>query len=155
MNPGRVIRAGNIGPPRDAAPEFDLTNVVPFARRGEVSAGTAPEISVKPADRPLGLSVPRRARLAALIVCSAAAHAAFYLPFAREPEPMASLGEMVISAEIVIGTNTPAGPVAEQGQAQASAPEPAKPPEPTVDRPNPELPQPEPPKPDVALSEPP
>ena len=93
--------------------------------------------------------------MAALIVCSAAAHAALYLPFAREPEPMASLGEMVISAEIVIGTNTPAGPVAEEGQAQASAPEPAKTPEPTVDRPNPELAQPHPPKPDVALSEPP
>jgi periplasmic protein TonB len=155
MKPGRVIRAGNFEPPHDAAPEFDLTNVVPFARRGEVSAGTAPEISVKPADRPIGLFAPRRARLAALIVCSAAVHAALYLPFVREPEPMASLGEVVISAEIVIGTNTPTGPVDEQGRAQASAPEPAKTPEPTVDRPNSELAQPEPPKPDVALSEPP
>jgi protein TonB len=151
MSTGRAIRIDGT----EVTPELERSNVVPFARRASGAAHAAPEISVDPADRPAGPLVPRRARLAALILCSAAAHAALYLPFAREPEPMASLGEIVISAEIVIGTNTAAGPLDEQGQAQASAPEPARASEPTVDRPHTELAQPEPPKPDVAPTEPP
>jgi periplasmic protein TonB len=155
MNPIRAIRADTVKAPPHAAPEFDLTNVVPFARREGAPARTAPPISVAPADRPTAGFAPKRARLAALIVCSAAAHAALYLPFAREPEPMASLGEMVISAELVIGTNTPAGPLDERGQAEASAPEPARAPEPAIDKPNVELAQPAPSKPEIAPAEPP
>jgi protein TonB len=150
MNSGRAIRAGRTGLP---AAELDRTNLVPFARRGEASARGAPEVLVAPADRPIELFARQRARLVALIVFSAAAHAALYLPFAREPEPMASLGEVVISAEIVIGTNAPAGPADEQGQAQASAPEPAKTPEPVLDPPDPALAQAEPPKPETAVTQ--
>jgi protein TonB len=153
MSSGRAIRTDSIGTP-DAAPDLDLTNVVPFARRAAPPARAAPEISVAPSDRSRGPTASTRARLAALIICSAAAHAALYLPFAREPEPMASLGEMVITAEIVIGTNTPEGTVDEQGQAQASAPEPARTPDPAPDRQATELADARPPEPDGAASEP-
>jgi periplasmic protein TonB len=143
MNRSRAMGADIVESPGDAAPEFDQTNVVPFARRDGTSARSAPTISVKPADRPMGSFAPRRARLVALIICSAAAHVALYLPFGQEPEPMASLDEQVISAEIVLGTTREAGLTNRDGDAPLSAPEPARTAEPAVEEPKPAEPEPE------------
>jgi protein TonB len=138
-----------------AAPEseFDLSNVVPFAR-GRREPSAAPPISTSPADRFFGPLTSNRERFAALVVCSIAAHAALYLPFMREPEPMSSIGEIAITAEIVLGANTPAGNAAQTGDAEASAPTPAQDPDPQPDaKPEPELAQTEPPKPEPRQAE--
>jgi protein TonB len=140
----------------EAAPEseFDFSNVVPFAR-GRREHSAAPPISVSPADRFFSTLTSNRERFAALVVCSIAAHAALYLPFMREPEPMSSIGEIAITAEIVLGANTPAGNAAQTGDAEASAPTPAQDPNPQPDgKPEPELAQTEPPKPEAEVAKP-
>lgn len=125
------------------APEVDHNNVVPFVR-GRREPAAVPAIPVSPADRVMGALATSRWRLAAFVICSAAVHAALYLPFIREPEPMASIGEIAITAEIVLGASTPAGVAARAGDAEAS-PTPAQEPEP---KPKPE------PEPEVATAEP-
>src|SRR5688572_517474 len=90
-----------------AFPEFDEEErgrVVDFrdaAARLRASApcatDTAPAIAVSPSDRLTLETATRRGKWAALLACSIAAHLALYLPFARDPDPMASIGEHVIT----------------------------------------------------------
>ena len=138
------------------AAEVDFGNVVPFAR-GRRERSASPPIAVSPADRFFGALTANRGRLAGFLVCSIVAHAALYLPFMREPEPMSSIGEIAITAEIMLGANTHAGHAAQAGEAEVSAPTPAQDPKPEPEvKPEPELTQAEPPKPapEIATTEP-
>ncbi len=131
------------------ATEVDLSNVVPFSRASREAAVPAPAIAVSAADRFAGALSTGRGRLALFVVCSIAAHIGLYLPFAREPEPMTSIGEIAITAEIVLGTNTPAGNAAQSGDAETSTPTPAQDPNPQPEaKPEPEAAQTEPPNPE-------
>ena len=111
--------------------------VVPFARgrRDSRPETAASEIIVAGSDRPLpALTGGSRFRWTAALLCSMAAHAALYLPFQREPPPMASIGLETLSVEIVLGANEDAGIARERGVAEQTAPTPAQTPEPTVER---------------------
>src|SRR3954469_12785612 len=97
-------------------------NVVPFQRP------QAPEIGL-PSDAARAVSVGRardRISLLAFVALSLVAHAGFLLALSREPPPLASVGEEVISIEIVVGATAPAGVAqapGEQDVQAAAAPE--------------------------------
>jgi protein TonB len=101
-------------------------NVVPFQR------AQAPEVAL-PTDaaRP---AIPARAHdripLLAFAMLSLMAHAGLLLALSREPAPLASIGEQVISLEIVVGATAPAGVAQAPGEQEvqaAAAPEPPQP----------------------------
>lgn len=103
----------------------DLTNVVPFARPRAVRA--APEIA--PPDKvrvPPGGRARERAALLAFAMLSLALHAGALWALSSEPTPFVSIGEQVISLEIVVGATAPAGIAQTPGESevQAAAPEP-------------------------------
>ncbi len=89
----------------------DLSNVVPFARRRPGPERRAPAIAVADQDRPAPhvLGRDRRHHLAMLAGASLAVHASLFAAFNREPPPLASIGEISISAELVLGTDRAAG----------------------------------------------
>ncbi len=71
-----------------------------------------------------------RLRLLAFAVLSLAVHAGLFVAFWRDPVPLASIGEQVISLEIVIGATAPAGVAQAPGENEvqaAAAPEPQQP----------------------------
>jgi protein TonB len=122
-----------------ALSEADLTNVVPFPGAGRKAAGRAPPpIASAPADGPAvtRAGASERARWVACLICSIAAHAALYLPFEREPDPMASIGLEAITVDIVLGADQAAGIAAQPSEAEAPTstaakePDPAEPPKP-------------------------
>jgi len=124
--------------------------IVPFARwrRHGGAESAAPEIILAGSDRALpALTGKARLRWTAALLCSMAAHAALYLPFQREPPPMASIGLETLAVDIVLGANEDAGLARERGVAEQSALTSVQTPEPAVDpRPKPEIPQAEPQK---------
>jgi len=66
-------------------------------------------------------------RLLAFAVVSLALHAGVLMALSREPAPLASIGEQVISLEIVVGATAPAGVAPAPGEQEvqaAAAPEP-------------------------------
>jgi protein TonB len=109
----------------DAAPDLasaDLSNVIPFARPRAVHP--APEV-LPPSDaaRPAAGGLTReRMRLAAFAAISLFVHGALFAAFWREPEPLASIGEQVISIEIVVGATAPAGVAQAPGESDAQTP---------------------------------
>jgi protein TonB len=119
-------------PPSPAAGAVDPSNVIPFMRpRVPEAARHAPQVAL-PTDA-ARLAAPgagERVRLAAFAAMSLAVHGALFMAFWREPEPLASIGVEVISAEIVLGATAPAGvavtPGEQQLQAAASATDPAE-----------------------------
>ena len=128
----KVVPAG-----RDAtssAPPVSLGNVIPFVRprREAAPTGAAAELALDPAARPAPpLSAGAgRARIAALLALSLAAHCGLYILFTREPEPLASIGLEAISVEFVLGANTPTGPAPTPGRTPSA---PADDPTPTLD----------------------
>ena len=102
----------------------DLSNVIPFARARAVRQ--APEVTPPQEARPLAGGFTReRVRLAAFAALSLAVHDGLLWASWREPEPLASIGEQVISVEIVVGATAPAG-VAQapsESDTQVAAPE--------------------------------
>jgi protein TonB len=110
----------------------DLHNVVPFMRPR--AATHAPEIAL-PTDAahlPATGAAHDRLRLMAFAALSLAVHAGLFAAFWRDPVPLASIGEQVISLEIVIGATAPAGVAQAPGEndVQAAAtPEPPREPE--------------------------
>jgi protein TonB len=99
----------------------DLSNVVRFAR-GRV-ARQAPEVA-PPADAVLAATVnlaPDRIRVLAFAALSLMAHAGLLWAFWREPAPLASIGEQVISLEIVVGGTAPAGVAQAPGEQEVQA----------------------------------
>jgi len=104
-------------------------NVIPFTRPG-ASAAHAPEIAL-PADAArLPAAVAHdRMRLLTFAALSLAMHAGLFVAFWRDPVPLASIGEQVISLEIVVGATAPAGVAQAPGdnEVQAAAtPEPQR-----------------------------
>jgi protein TonB len=102
----------------------DLSNVVPFARPRPV--WQAPAVRLPDTAPAAQAGVGReRARFLALAALSLAVHGGALWMLALEPEPLASIGEQVISVEIVVGATAPAGiaQAPSQSEAQASTPE--------------------------------
>ena len=92
--------------------QSDLSNVIPFARRGRKPTLTnAPAIEVAAGDRPAPQihSTDRQRRIAVLVGGSLLIHGALFAAFNNEPEPHASIGMISITAEIVLGAQTNAG----------------------------------------------
>src|SRR5947208_300624 len=86
----------------DAVACADLSNViafVPMAVRQAPAVMTGSD-AVCPATAGLA---PERLRLLAFAALSLAMHAGLFAAFWREPVPLASIGEQVISLEIVVG----------------------------------------------------
>jgi protein TonB len=107
-----------------------MSNVVPFARvRVAPQAPQAPQLPQPEPRPPVAARPGERVWLALFIVVSLAAHAAALWALQSEPMPLASIGEEVISLEIVVGATAPAGVAQTTGeqQIQAAAPEPPKP----------------------------
>jgi protein TonB len=63
-----------------------------------------------------------RARIAAFAIVSLAIHAGLFFAFWREPDPLASIGEQVISIEIVVGATAPAGVAQTPGENETASP---------------------------------
>lgn len=140
-----------------------LDNVVPFVRpRRDPAVGDAIAPTMTADDRPAPRPpAPLRSRAVLVSVLSIAAHAAVLAAFLREPAPQASIGLVVVSAELVLGGDTAAGiastastseidsspqPVAETpddtvtATARADDPAQPEPPRPVADAPAPEPP---------------
>ena len=105
-------------------------NVIPFARP-RASAAHAPEIAL-PADaaRLPDAVAHDHMRLLTFAALSLAMHAGLFVAFWRDPVPLASIGEQVISLEIVVGATAPAGVARAPGENEvqaAAAPEPQQP----------------------------
>jgi len=98
----------------------DLSNVVPFARLR--ATRQVPEVKLSSeATRP-ATGVPYdRMRLVAFAALSLMVHAGLLLALSREPAPLASIGEQVISLEIVVGATAPAGMAETPGEQQVQA----------------------------------
>ncbi len=103
---------------RSEPPGF--SNVVLFPHRPLDGATSVPAIVSIPQDRPppTASAIPARAIYGGLLVVSVAVHAAFLVFLNREPTPTPSLGEEVISVEIVVGANTQAGNAERPGEAE-------------------------------------
>jgi periplasmic protein TonB len=98
--------------------EAMLGNVVPFMRpRGEAAA-PAVVLPTDAARLPRPGLARERVRVIAFVALSLAVHGSMFAWFWREPEPLASIGIEVISAEIVLGATTPAGAEKTQGELQ-------------------------------------
>jgi protein TonB len=116
------------------APVISADNVVPFTRlrRGAVATAASPEIPFDPSQRPAPHFIRDRGRLIVpLLALSLIVHGGLYLLFNRPPPPMASIGLEVMSVEIVLGANTPAGAASAPGEnetqsAPADAPKPVE-----------------------------
>src|SRR4029077_19872385 len=118
----------------DAA-SADLSNVVPFARLR--ATRQVPEVKVSSEATRQAAGVPYdRMRLVAFAALSLMVHTGLLLALSREPAPLASIGEQVISLEIVVGATAPAGMTETPGEQQEQAagareaPQPATPREP-------------------------
>jgi protein TonB len=100
-----------------------LGNVVPF-NRVRAADTQAPKVAL-PADvAPPVAVVPlaERVRHWAFVTASLALHGSLFAYFVlHEPEPLASIGVEVISAELVLGATAPAGAEQTQGEAQVNA----------------------------------
>jgi protein TonB len=131
---GAVVpsRARDI-PAASLPPEADLSNVVTFAPRSRKGGETdAPAIACAAADRPAPFSVSRdrQRQVALLIGGSLLIHGAIFAAFNREPEPHASIGVIVVSAEIVLGAHNNAGTSPTPSESEV-----ARAPSPTTDEP--------------------
>lgn len=104
-------------------PEADLSNVVTFAPRNRKGGDTdTSPIECTAADRPVpfSLSPERQRQIALLIGGSLLIHGAIFAAFNREPEPHASIGMIVVSADIVLGAHTAAGTTPTPSESEAA-----------------------------------
>ena len=106
-------------------------NVIPFPRPRAI-ATPAPEIALptEAAHLPATAVARDRLQLVAFAALSLAVHAGLFVAFWRDPVPLASIGEQVMSLEIVIGATAPAGVAQAPGENEvqaAAAPEPQQP----------------------------
>jgi protein TonB len=110
------------------ADDARASNVV-ILRRGPPS-GAAPAIDPKNLLRSPGIGGDRYAlQFTLFLSLSVASHLALYLPFRHEPPPMASLGEIAVSVELVLGANQQAGLIPDGGQSDVSSPAPSQAPD--------------------------
>jgi periplasmic protein TonB len=112
-----------IGAPPAPSNSNDLQNVVPFLRPRSAEAH-APAV-VLPGDvvrLPAASLARERARLAGFAAISLLVHGALFAAFWRAPDPLASIGVEVITAEIIIGATAPAGAAPTPGEQQENSP---------------------------------
>jgi protein TonB len=109
--------------PLPATVKETLGNVIPFLRPRAAEV-PAPDV-VLPTDvarLPKASLTGERLRLAAFLLVSIAVHGAVFAYFVmREPPPLASIGVEVISAEIVLGAQAPAGAEPDKGESAVTA----------------------------------
>jgi protein TonB len=121
--PVRADPGEAIGAPPAPSNSNELPNVVAFLRPRTAEAH-APAV-VLPAgavrERPPG-PARERARLAGFAAISLLVHGALFAAFWREPDPLASIGVEVITAEIIIGATAPAGVAPAPGEQQENSP---------------------------------
>jgi protein TonB len=116
-DPGEAIGA----PP--APSNSNLQNVVPFLRPRGAEAHAPVVILPGGVVRPHAASFARdRVRLAGFAAISLLVHGALFVAFWREPDPLASIGVEVITAEIIIGATAPAGVAPTPGEQQDNSP---------------------------------
>src|SRR5262245_35665133 len=125
LHPGhaRVTADAGVSARASDASVPGLTNVIPFLRP-RTAAAQAPEVLL-PADAaraPARRLTAERVRHAAFVATSIALHGSLFAYFVlREPEPLASIGIEVISAEIVLGATAPAGIQQTPGEQQVNS----------------------------------
>lgn len=89
----------------------DLSNVVPIASRRRIGPDKRiPDVTIedgRPA--PIAVLPDRKRQIALLVGASFAVHTALFAVFNRPPPPLASVGEVSVSVELVLGTNRAAG----------------------------------------------
>lgn len=129
--PGLHDAAARWRAPDRASFTSPVDNVILLRRASSDGARNVPPIAAGADARPApafweGRQLPR---LLALLLLSAAVHVGLYLPFRHAPSPMASIGEVSVSVEVVLGADQHAGLTPDQGTSQASAPTPAQAPE--------------------------
>jgi protein TonB len=97
----------------------ESSNIILFSRSRGGSA--APAIVLGPDDRPAPFIPERdsRASLAAFSICAFALHAGLYA-LERTPVPLASIGEVSVSVDIVLGSQADAGLASTPGSTMAS-----------------------------------
>jgi protein TonB len=111
--------------PESLPEDADLSNVVPITSRKRIGPDKRiPELKLAQDGRPAPLTrrLDRKRTLALLVIGSCAVHATLFAAFNREPEPLASVGEISISAEIVLGTNRAAGRERTPSESEISSP---------------------------------
>lgn len=119
LRPGHARVTPDAGVTVHASETAGLGNVIPF-QRPRAAESHAPDVTLPtgaarlPAPRRAG----ERARLALFAVLSLAVHAGLFMYFWREPEPLASIGVEVISAEIMLGANENMGAGKDAGEDQ-------------------------------------
>jgi protein TonB len=106
----------------------DLSNVVAFARpRRHAAATEFPLADMAALDRPAPSSPEfGLGRRIALLAGSLALHSALLAMFWHEPRPLASIGVEVMTVEITLGADTPAGLASVQGEQDVQAAAPAE-----------------------------
>jgi protein TonB len=119
-------------------------NIVPFMRPPpDAAMRSAPIVAAMPQHSPPRSAPALLARMsyAGLLIGSLAAHAALLAFLNREAAPTASIGEEVISVEIVVGANTQAGIAERPSEAETDNRVAAQ--EPKEDKPEVKSPEPE------------
>ena len=122
LRPGQARVTPDAGVTVHASETSDLANVIAF-QRPRVAESHAPDV-VLPTDAarlPAPRLVGERARLVLFAALSLAVHGALFMVFWRDPEPLASIGIEVISAEIVLGATAPAGTAPTPGELELNA----------------------------------
>lgn len=119
--------------PKDA----DLSNVVPITSRKRIGPDKrVPELKLPEDGRPAPLTrrLDRRRTLALLLIGSCLMHASLFAAFNREPDPLASIGEISITAELVLGTDRAAGHERTPSESEIASPAAPKKDEPLAER---------------------
>ena len=101
-----------------ASPEADLSNVIPFARGRRNAESSAPPLTVAAGERPAQAS-RSWVRVPVAVACSIAAHGLLIALLFQQPRPLASIGLEVISVELTLGAQTPAGLSSTQSESEA------------------------------------
>jgi protein TonB len=118
-------RQDRMDPADPARSPAEIGNVVPFPCSAPNGArqSVSPIVPITPDRSPRAASTIRgRALYGGLLAMSLATHAALLIFLNREPTSAPSLGEEVISVEIVIGANTQAGNAERPSDADADNP---------------------------------
>jgi protein TonB len=108
---GEVVPQRARGEPASALlPDADLSNVVVLFRQRRPTPEAAPApLGVTPDERPAPPSAFADRWIVAFLAVSLAAHAGFATYFIQPPPPLASIGVVSMSVEIVLGADLAAG----------------------------------------------
>jgi protein TonB len=117
----RVVEAQDAGDAggRDDGNVVSLAHV--RAEREHAASGHAPVVAPSPEDRPASHRHHGARRSVLVAAASVMLHAAILVAFARESAPVASIGLEVVSVEMVLGADAPAGLAATPSESEAAA----------------------------------